>query len=89
MFFRDIFKKTEKSVKRLVQFRTDPVDPYQIRCRSICLEQILGMLKLQGPEAFRLESLGDLSGIPDEVVSGERKLEAKLPLLRVQPPAKH
>src|ERR1700694_2461889 len=65
------------------------IDPHQVRGLPICLEDRFGTPELHSPAAFCVQSLGDLPRIADEVVPGKRKLEAKPPLLWVQPPAQH
>jgi len=81
--FFAIYSRTHKKCERSNLFRTDAVDSHQVRCWSICLQHNLGMVKLYGTEAFGFESLGDLSGIVDEMVSGERQLKAQLSLPQV------
>ena len=65
------------------------VDLHQIRRLSIRLGNISGMFELNCPTPFGFQSFGDVPHIADEMVPGERKLEPKPPLLRVQSPAQH
>src|ERR1700756_4809068 len=67
----------------------DAVDLHQIRRLSIRLGNISGMFELNCATPFSFQSFGDVAHIADEMVPGERKLESKSPLLRVQSPAQH
>ena len=70
--FFAIYSRKHKKCEESNLFRTDAVDLHQVRCWSICLEYDFGTVKPYGKEAFRFESLGDLSGIVDEMMPGER-----------------
>src|SRR6202023_871411 len=65
------------------------LDVHQIRRLSIRLGNKSGMHEPKRSLAFSFESVSDLPRVANEVVTGERKLEPKPPLLRVQAPAHH
>ncbi len=65
------------------------LDLHQIRRLSIRRGNKSGMHEANFLPAFSFQSVGDLPRVANEVVTGERQLEPKPPLLRLQAPPRH